>query len=71
MHLYKAMMLEFISFTHVPDKELHVYVNNNCNKKFEVNYSSFLMLKIGNFTHFECLNLIFSPSKSQPFSIFN
>lgn len=28
MHLYKAMMLEFISFTHVPDKELHVCVNN-------------------------------------------
>lgn len=73
MHLYKAIMLEFISFIHVPDKELHVCVKkkNNCNKKFEVNYSSFLMLKVGSFTHFECLNLIFSPPKSQPFSIFN
>lgn len=50
---------------------MHVCVNSNCNKKFEVNYSGFLMLVVDNFIHFECLNLISSlPPESQPFSIF-
>ena len=45
MHLYKAIMLEFISLICVYLMEAACScLSNYCNKKFEVNYISFLML---------------------------
>lgn len=44
MHLYKAILLEFVSLICVYLMEAACsYLSNYCNKKFEVNYISFLM----------------------------
>lgn len=45
MHLYKAIMLEFISLIPVYLMEVACScLSSYCNKKFKVNYISFLML---------------------------
>lgn len=64
MHLYKAITLGLEhSFVYLMELHVHVAVTETLNLIISVSYR----FMIGNFIHFECLNLIFP--KSHPFSV--